>query len=282
MYETQSPAAASRIHRPSLSVKFRAQLLSSQKFVRNRVHTWIEGRIAAISNVTTEERIAALTFDDGPNATFTPRLLEVLAKHNARATFFMVGTMARRNPELVRQVAEQGHAIGNHTFEHPSIPLISRGERWRQIRSCSRALAPHEQKLFRPPFGQCSLSSCIDATILGYSVIGWNAHAFDWLGHDAEWMANHLKTNLQSGSIITLHDALYNTVEERHSDRSRTIRAVDLFLQQIGSEYRFVTVPELLGRGRARRWVGFAPVNRDFHKALKPNDGPVYSYGFEA
>lgn len=252
-----------------------------REVVRNRVNDWAQGRIVAISDVITEERIAALTFDDGPNPEFTPQLLEVLAKHNARATFFMLGTMARRHTAIVRQVAEQGHAIGNHTSEHPSIALISRGQRWQQIRSCSRALSPYEQKLFRPPFGQYNLGSCLDAAILGYSMIGWNLHAFDWLDHDAEWMANHLVANLRPGSIITLHDALHNVIEERYSDRSRTIRAVDLFLTQLNGEYRFITVPELLQRGQVRRWVGYASIQRDFHKNLKPNDGPVYSYGVE-
>jgi len=62
--------------------------------------------------------------------------------------------MARRHPEIVREAALQGHAIANHTTDHPSLPLVSQRERWRQIRSCSQALAPYEQKLFRPPYGQ--------------------------------------------------------------------------------------------------------------------------------
>src|SRR5579864_8414615 len=106
-----------------------------RRVVRNRFRAWIDARIAPISHVATNERVVALTFDDGPHPTFTPQLLEVLAKRGARATFFMLGTMARRHPEIVREAAGRGHAIGNHTLSHPSLPLISQRERWEQIRS---------------------------------------------------------------------------------------------------------------------------------------------------
>jgi hypothetical protein len=124
------------------------------------------------------------------------------------------------------------------------------------------------------------LGSALDAAILGYSMIGWNAHAFDWLDHDAEWMANHLIANLRPGSIICLHDALHYVIEERHANRSPTIRAVDLLLEEMSSKYQFVTIPELLRMGRANRW-GFGPVNRGMLKGFKPNDGPFYSYDDE-
>jgi len=265
----------------SLPAKIRAGMAWPRRVARSRVRAWTDSRLGPISHVSTDEPLVALTFDDGPNPTFTPRLLDVLAEHQARATFFMLGTMAQRHPSLVRQVAEQGHAIGNHTFDHPSLPLVSRLERWRQLRSCSAALAPYEQKLFRPPFGQYDFGSCMDAATLGYSIIAWNAHAFDWLDHDADWMANHLISHIQAGSIIALHDALHNVIEERYADRSRTLRAVDILLEQTGRKYRFVTVPELLRRGRAKRWTCFGSIDRELAKNLKPNDGPVYPYRSE-
>jgi len=118
----------------------------------------------------------------------------------------------------------------------------------------------------------------VDAAILGYSIIAWNAHAFDWLDHDADWMAKHMISHIQPGSIIDLHDALHNVIDERYADRSPTVRAVDLLLEQMGRDYQFVTVPELLRRGRAKRWPCFDIVNWDFPRSLKPNDGPVYPY----
>jgi peptidoglycan/xylan/chitin deacetylase (PgdA/CDA1 family) len=243
-----------------------------------RRDAWTKARIGPISHVRTTEPIVALTFDDGPHPRFTPQLLEVLGKHGAHATFFMLGTMARRHPEIVREVAERGHAIGNHTSSHPCLPLVSRLERLRQIRSCSRALRPYEQKLFRPPYGQRDLGSCIDAAVLGYSIIAWNAHPFDWLDHDAEWMANHMIAHLEPGSIITLHDALYSMLDEKHADRTPTVRAVDLLLEKMGHGYRFVTVPELLRHGTVERWGCSGKVDLEFLKRLKPNDGGVREY----
>jgi peptidoglycan/xylan/chitin deacetylase (PgdA/CDA1 family) len=246
--------------------------------IKSRIGVWSQFHIGPISHVATKEPVAALTFDDGPHPEFTPKLLDVFAKHGAHGTFFMLGDMARRYPGLVREVALRGHAVANHTTDHPSLPLVSRWERWKQLKTCSRALAPYEQKLFRPPYGQRNLGACIDAAMLGYSTVAWNVHAFDWLDHDAEWMANHLVSLVQPGCIIALHDALYHVLDEKYADRMPTIRAVDLLLERIGKLYRFVTVPELLCYGVAQRQTCFGTADLKFLRNLKPNDGKVREY----
>ena len=243
-----------------------------------RIEAWTQEHIGPISQVDTKEPVVSLTFDDGPHPVFTPRLLEVLAKHDARATFFMLGDMARRYPDIVRAAAEQGHAIGNHTYDHVSVPLVSRKELKRQIKECSRTLAPSEQKLFRPPYGQRSIRSCIDAAALGYEIIAWNVHAFDWLDHDAEWMADHMESHVGPGSIVALHDALYHVMENAYADRMPTVEAVNLLLGRAKGKYRFVTVPELMRHGSVRRQSCAGRVDREFLKTLKPNDGPVHTY----
>ena len=86
--------------------------------------------------------MVGLTFDDGPDPEYTPRLLEILHRHGARATFFMAGEAARQHPELVRQVAQAGHAIGNHGWDHPSFPFISRDERLAQMRTALKQSNP--------------------------------------------------------------------------------------------------------------------------------------------
>jgi peptidoglycan-N-acetylglucosamine deacetylase len=273
--DTSSAAARDALENPGLLARIKAGIAWRRGIVRARM----QARFGPISYVRTNEPVVALTFDDGPHPQFTPQLLEVLRKHGAHATFFMLGTMARRHPEIVREVAERGHAIGNHTSNHLSLPLVSRLERWKQIRSCSGALGPYEQKLFRPPYGQYDLGPCVDAAMLGYSIIGWNAHAFDWLDHDAEWMAKHMVAHLQPGSIITLHDALHSLLDEKHADRTPTIQAVDLLLEQMGHRYRFVTVPELLKHGTAEHWDCFGKVDLEFLRKLKLNDGSMHEYG---
>src|SRR5262245_9978868 len=94
----------------------------------------------SLVSVDTQEPVAALTFDDGPDPVFTPRLLNVLERYHAHATFFMVGEIAERYPEIVRQVANDGHTIANHSWDHPSFPLIRAFERRMQLRRCSSVL----------------------------------------------------------------------------------------------------------------------------------------------
>src|SRR5215470_16653131 len=163
---------------------------------------WLfRGVLGTITHVATDSPVVALTFDDGPDPTWTPRLLEILATRNARATFFMLGRAAAAHRDLVRDVARAGHAIGNHSWDHPSFPLISGAERRAQISRCADALAPHGGRLFRPPFGQQSFASRIDAFVLGYRVVTWNVVAWDWLDHDAEWMTQQLLDRIRAGSI---------------------------------------------------------------------------------
>src|SRR5882724_7045726 len=98
----------------------------------------------------------SLTYDDGPNDPHTLRLLEVLAKHNVRATFFLIGRYVQQRPDIVRELAEAGHVIGNHTFNHPLLIFKRPSELRAQLEDCDRALtdaAGEHSNLFRPPFG---------------------------------------------------------------------------------------------------------------------------------
>ncbi|MGH8754891.1 MAG: polysaccharide deacetylase family protein [Burkholderiales bacterium] len=125
--------------------------------------------IGTITHVSTSDAVAALTFDDGPHPEFTRRLLDILDRYQARATFFIVGRSAQRYPELVKRIAQAGHALGNHSWDHPSFPYISRRERRLQIRACAKAIHPYGLKLFRPPYGNQSIASRLDALCIGIS-----------------------------------------------------------------------------------------------------------------
>ncbi|MGA8489867.1 MAG: polysaccharide deacetylase family protein, partial [Terriglobales bacterium] len=101
-------------------------------------------------------RQLALTFDDGPNDPHTLRLLDVLARHNAKATFFLIGRYAKQRPDIALELARAGHVIGNHTFSHPNLIFASGRETTMQLRDCERALTDavgEHSRLFRPPFG---------------------------------------------------------------------------------------------------------------------------------
>jgi peptidoglycan/xylan/chitin deacetylase (PgdA/CDA1 family) len=212
--------------------------------------------VGTITHVETQDKVVALTFDDGPHPEFTPRLLDILERHNAHATFFMVGKAAEKQPELVREVAAKGHAIGNHTWDHLSLPAISGRERREQIRACKRAIAPYGGRLFRPPYGHQNLGSRLDAFRLGYQVVTWNLVAEDWLDRDPAWMADRLEKDIRSGSVVCLHDSIYRDWHEDGEpqyERHQTLEAVNLLLDRLSAEYRFVTIPELLRHGRIVR-----------------------------
>ena len=209
--------------------------------------------VGSIFGVSTQDPVIALTFDDGPHPDSTPRLLDILEKHQARATFFVVGEAARRYFDIVRRAAEAGHAIGNHGWDHASFPLITRRERWAQLRSCEKAIAPYGQRLFRPPYGHQSFASRFDALWLSYKVIAWRLAGNDWLDHNAEWMADRVVSKTRPGDVVIFHDVLYHTMKPRYGDREPMLKAVDLILEQLGDRFSFVTVPELLRHGRPKR-----------------------------
>ena len=219
---------------------------------RRRLLAACERMPGPIACVETHEPVVALTFDDGPHPEFTPRLLAILAQHRVRGTFFLVGEMAQKHPDLVRGLASAGHAIGNHSWDHPVFPSIDRRSRWRQIRACQRALAPHGRaRLFRPPYGAENMTTRLDALCLGYKIIGWSVEAKDWRDDDPARMAQRLIDTVKPGAIVLLHDAIYRSRRAVPLyDRTPMLRALSLFLEQIGDRFRFVTVPELLRYGR--------------------------------
>src|SRR5437870_3902663 len=102
-----------------------------------------------ITSVVTRDPVAALTFDDGPHPEYTPVLLKTLEPHQARATFLMVGKAAQRHPQLMQQVAQAGHAVADHSWDHAFLPSLPRHERQKQFRACEHVLAPYGQRLFR-------------------------------------------------------------------------------------------------------------------------------------
>jgi len=220
-------------------------------------------RTGTVTRVVTDKARVALTFDDGPHPDYTPRLLDILDRHNARATFFLVGCVADRHRPLVAEMAARGHELGNHSWDHPSFPTISPGQRRAQMRRCAEALAPHGQRLFRPPYGHQSLASRLDALWLGYEVVAWTVAADDWLDHGPDEILEKLAGKIQPGHIILLHDALFTAGEQAYLDRAPTLQAVERLLVQ-PPQYEFVTVPELLRSGRAVREPWFKRGNRQW------------------
>lgn len=239
----------------------------------------VSRRIAGtITHVRTGEPLAALTFDDGPDPVATPRLLQILEKHGAKATFFMSGENAAAHPEVLAAVRAAGHAIGNHSWDHPSFPLISFREKIGQIRRCQRVIGSGGMRLFRPPYGHQSAACQFAARLAGYRIVTWNAVIPDWLDHDAAWLADEAAKQLRTGGIILMHDGLIDFGDKRYRDRRPTLDAVGMILSRFAGQYEFVTVPDLIRRGRPARLNWFMKPDVGFLNTLKRADGRERRY----
>lgn len=190
----------------------------------------------------------ALTYDDGPNDPYTQRLLEVLARHGVRATFFVIGRFVQRRPEIVREIVKAGHAIGNHTFTHPNLIFQSAAQTRTQLRDCQQAIADAtglQAKLFRPPFGgRRPVTLCV-AREFGLEPIMWNVTGYDWNAPPAEVIERKVTRRVGGGNVILLHDGSHQAMG---ADRSQTVIATDRLIARYRDKgYEFVTVPEMMG-----------------------------------
>ncbi|WHZ22903.1 MAG: hypothetical protein OJF47_002015 [Nitrospira sp.] len=222
--------------------------------------------LGSLTHVVTSEPVMALTFDDGPDSEMTPQVLTLLEKYEARGTFFLVGQAAAVQPDLVKRIAAGGHAVGIHSWDHRSFPGLSSRERRRQIRTCERVLGSCATRLFRPPYGEQTVASRLEAFVMGYEVVGWNVNSGDWYESDPVALSEYLLGTVQPGAIVLLHDTLFDQgkpahgVDQEHTswpDRQAMLRALEIVLERLTGRYRFVTVPQLLSYGQPRRSFWF-------------------------
>ena len=191
-------------------------------------------------------RQLALTYDDGPNDPHTLRLLEVLAKHNVRATFFLVGRYVQQRPALVRELVQAGHILGNHSFTHPNLIFCSELQTRIQLAECTRAIEDavgQSPKLFRPPFGGRRPSTLRIARELGLQPVMWSVTGWDWEAKPASYVEGKVSGQVKGGAIILLHDGGHRGMG---ADRSQTVIATDNLIARYKAEgYEFVTIPEM-------------------------------------
>ena len=202
----------------------------------------IDDKDNIIKNNSKNSKEIAITFDDGTHTKETAKILDILKKYDAKATFFVVGKHVKWYPDSVIRASKEGHEIGNHTFTHPDISTLSEEQLKSEIKNCEDIILEKTGKkpvLFRPPFGNYN-ERCLKelSQDLGYTVVLWSGvDAKDWRNPPPEQIASKIIKNVKQGDIILLHD--YGT--------ENTIIALDTILSTLSQKgYKFVTVSELL------------------------------------
>ncbi|WP_156807442.1 polysaccharide deacetylase family protein [Effusibacillus pohliae] len=201
-------------------------------------------RILYFSGPRTAKQVA-LTFDDGPDLRFTPQILDILKQNGVKATFFIVGTRAQAHPEMVRRIVAEGHAIGNHTWDHPKLTKLTPQQIRDEVVRTDQLLdsiVGYYPALFRPPYGLTNPDIVREIGAMGYKIIDWSVDTRDWAGTPVPQMMDYVRTELRPGAIILEHCA-----GGRSEDLSNTVSALPQIIDTLKAQgYTFVTVPQLL------------------------------------
>jgi cellulose synthase/poly-beta-1,6-N-acetylglucosamine synthase-like glycosyltransferase/peptidoglycan/xylan/chitin deacetylase (PgdA/CDA1 family) len=210
----------------------------------------IDTRGGSPASLGVPERELVLTFDDGPDPTWTPRILDVLKKHDAHAVFFITGTMASRHPDLVQRMVDEGHEIGLHTFNHPDLSLQSKRRIDWELSQNQLALAGAagiRTSLFRPPYSSFArhmdnnswpVTEYIGSK--GYLTVVNDTDSEDWRKPGVDEIIRRATPKNGEGAIVLMHDS--------GGDRSQTVAALDRFVTDLqGKGYEFDTLTEALG-----------------------------------
>lgn len=192
------------------------------------------------SNKSTKKNQLALTFDDGPHPEFTPKVLDLLKQHNAKATFFCVGQNIKKHPELFKQILLEGHAVGNHTFSHSNSfgffgteKVIDELNRTIDI---VKQLTGKQMNFYRPAFGVTN--PMIEKAVKQLNVIsiGWNVRSLDTTKRDESAVLDRITSKISKGDVVLLHDTSQKTIN--------VLERLLLFLEE--KNLKSVTVDELL------------------------------------
>jgi peptidoglycan/xylan/chitin deacetylase (PgdA/CDA1 family) len=179
----------------------------------------------------TDDRIVALTFDDGPHPELTPRLLDMLEQENVHATFFVIGSCAARCPDIVRHAFEAGHEIGNHTWSHPVLTRVSATQAAEEISRTDvllRSITGEIPNTLRPPYG--AMNEKVKEVALPRPLLLWDVDTLDWRRRNTPAVERAATTS--DGGIVLMHDIHPTTVE-----------AVPAIIRDFKSRgYRFVTI----------------------------------------
>ncbi|SDX55370.1 polysaccharide deacetylase family protein [Tepidimicrobium xylanilyticum] len=191
------------------------------------------------------EKVIALTFDDGPHPKFTNEILDILKEYDIKATFFVLGKFAEAYPEIIIRQWQEGHEIGNHTYSHVDAKSVSKKilyEEYKKTQEIIENLVNNRPKLFRPPYGSFD-SQALDIMEMDNSImVLWSSHqdSKDWSNPEVDEIVNTTLSSIKNGDIILFHDYVYY-------NKSNTVEALKIIIPElINRGYKFVTISELL------------------------------------
>ncbi|MET9270472.1 polysaccharide deacetylase family protein [Kribbella sp. NPDC003557] len=183
-------------------------------------------------------KYVVLTFDDGPDAEFTPKVLDILAKYDAKATFFEVGQNVRKHPELTKRIHAAGHSVQNHTWTHADLRHLGAAAFRQQITSTDQVIQAQTGSTpgcLRPPYGGVSAAVRQRAKALGKDLVVWTVDSRDWTRPGVAAIEQRVLKNVHNGSVILMHDGGGN--------RTQTIAALPVILQNLKAQgYGFRTL----------------------------------------
>lgn len=220
-------------------------LFGYKNVLTEKVDTWSKDIDMGVNrgneDVTEEEtelseKKIAITFDDGPHPVYTEELLEGLKERNVRATFFVLGEKAKEHPEIIKQMEEDGHIIGNHTYSHIQLQNSNR-EKFRDelvlTNKVISSITGEEVQYVRPPYG--TWDKKLEEELNMFPVL-WNVDPNDWCTENAEKVTRRIVNKARENSIILLHDCYQSSVDA-------ALASIDILTKE---GYEFVTVEELL------------------------------------
>ncbi|MCM3762174.1 polysaccharide deacetylase family protein [Alkalihalobacillus oceani] len=226
-------------HRLEMSVRY--DPIKAKTFITTHIHV----PSPSIGQVNTEDKLVALTFDDGPDDIYTPQILDILKEKNAVATFFLVGEEIQAYPDMVRRIVQEGHGLGNHTWQHPNLATIWTEKVREEIKKTQQAMLEvvgRQPDLFRPPYGSLTKADLALLNEIGLRNILWSVDTLDWSGRSADEILLTVHENISKGGIILQHN--FGSTEHVLDG---TIEALPKIIDELREEgYTFVTVQTLL------------------------------------
>lgn len=199
----------------------------------------------AIHRGPTDKKRVALTFDDGPDDVYTPRILDLLKKHEVKATFFLVGERVTWAPAVARRIFDEGHEVANHTWNHQNLAKLKLKDAiWQVDRADQefRKMFGRSFKVFRPPYGFLTVESASALVERGYTLAYWNVDSFDWRGPTAAEVLEHVRPEIAPGAIVLFHSAA-----SRPGELDGPVEALDKLIVELKEQgYAFVTISEMV------------------------------------